>query len=286
MKRHRLAFLALVAVSVLAVAACGGSSKKSSTSGGGTTAAGSTDVKGKISIVGVWTGDEQKHFQAVLNGFKKKYPNVKVTYRSTGDNTPTVLSTAVQGGNPPDLASVSQPGLVTDFQKKGALKPMDFARKTVLANYPADIEKLGEIGGHLYGLIIKGANKSTIWYNVKAFNDAGVKPPKTWDELVKDAGTLKASGTPAYSIGGADGWTLTDLFENIYLRQAGPAKYDQLSKHQIKWTDPSVITALKTMGAGARRQLEHRRRHVGRAADRLPDLGVERLRDEAEGGAW
>jgi ABC-type glycerol-3-phosphate transport system substrate-binding protein len=153
----------------------------------------------------------------------------------------------VQGGNPPDLASVSQPGLVDDFQKKGALKPMDFARQTVLANYPSDLEKLGEINGHLYGLIIKGANKSTVWYNVKAFNNAGVKPPTTWNDFLKVAKTLKASGTPAYSIGGADGWTLTDLFENIYLRQAGPQKYDQLSKHQIKWTDPSVKTALKTM---------------------------------------
>src|SRR5262249_55893826 len=57
----------------------------------------------------------------------------------------------------------------------------------------------------------------------------------------------KASGTPAYSIGGADGWTLTDLFENIYLRTFGPAKYEQLSAHKIKWTDSSVITALKTM---------------------------------------
>jgi alpha-glucoside transport system substrate-binding protein len=248
-KRHRLALFALVAVSVLAVAACGSSSKKSSSTGtNGSATTGSSNVSGKISIVGVWTGDEQKHFQAVLNGFKAKYPKVKVTYRSTGDNTPTVLSTAVQGGNPPDLASVSQPGLVTDFQKKGALKPMDFARSTVLANYPADIEKLGEIGGHLYGLIIKAANKSTVWYNVKSYTDAGVKAPSTWDQFIKDAGTLKASGSPAYSIGGADGWTLTDLFENIYLRQAGPAKYDQLSKHTIKWTDPSVITALKTMG--------------------------------------
>ena len=52
---------------------------------------------------------------------------------------------------------------------------------------------------------------------------------------------------PAYSIGGGDGWTLTDLFENIYLRQAGPAKYDQLTQHKIKWTDPSVKKALKTM---------------------------------------
>jgi len=250
-KRIRITTTAIVVVgSVLALAACGGSSNSSSsTSGGGgaTTASGSTDTKGSVQIVGVWTGDEQKAFQAVLAGFKVKYPNVKVTYRSTGDNTPTVLSTAVQGGNPPDLASVSQPGLVTDFQKKGVLKPMDFAKKTVLANYPPDIEKLGEINGSLYGLIIKAANKSTVWYNVKAFNDAGIKAPTTWDEFVKDGDTLKASGTPAYSIGGADGWTLTDLFENIYLRQAGPAKYDQLSKHEIKWTDASVKKALTTM---------------------------------------
>ena len=36
-----------------------------------------------------------------------------------------------------------------------------------------------------------------------------------------EAKTLNASGVPAYSIGGADGWTLTDLFENIYIRTAG-----------------------------------------------------------------
>ena len=52
---------------------------------------------------------------------------------------------------------------------------------------------------------------------------------------------------PAYSVGGGDGWTLTDLFENIYLRQAGPAKYDLLATHKIKWTDPSVKAALKSM---------------------------------------
>ena len=242
MKRHAFTLAAVLAVALLALTACGGKKKSS-----GSASSGSSDVSGSVKIVGVWTGAEQQHFQAVLNGFKKKYPNVNVTYRSTGDNTPTVLSTAVEGGNPPDLASVSQPGLVTDFQKKGALKSMNFARQTVLDNYPADIEKLGEINGTLYGLIIKAANKSTVWYNVKSFDDAGVKPPSTWDDLLKDAKTLKASGVPAYSVGGADGWTLTDLFENIYLRQAGADKYDQLTKHTLKWTDPSVVKALQTM---------------------------------------
>ena len=91
------------------------------------------------------------------------------------------------------------------------------------------------MNGKLYGLYLKGANKSTIWYNVKLFKNAGVKTPKTFSVL-KVAKTLKASGTRAYSIGGGDGWTLTDLFENIYLRQAGGAMYDKLSTHKIKWT--------------------------------------------------
>src|SRR6185312_1200881 len=70
----------------------------------------------------------------------------------------------------------------------------------------------------------------------------------TWGQLLKTANTLKASGTPAYSIGGADGWTLTDLFENIYLRTYGVAKYDALAAHKLKWTDPTVTRALTTMG--------------------------------------
>ena len=73
------------------------------------------------------------------------------------------------------------------------------------------------------------------------------KRPATWDDFLTAAETIGASGLPAYSIGGADGWTLTDLFENIYLRTAGPEKYDQLSTHEIPWTDQSVKDALTEM---------------------------------------
>jgi len=235
---NKLVIAALLGVVLLAAVTAFASAKSTKKS-----------VSGDVSIVGVWTGDEEKSFNAVLDGFKKANPDINVSYKSTGDNTPTVLATAVAGGNPPDLAAVSQPGLVSDFQKKGALKNIDYAKAALTKNYPPDIAKIGVIGGHVYGFLIKGANKSTVWYNVAAFKNAGVSHVGTWAQFLKAAKTLKASGTPAFSIGGADGWTLTDLFENIYLRQAGPAKYDLLSKHKIKWTDPSVITALKTMGA-------------------------------------
>jgi hypothetical protein len=106
---------------------------------------------------------------------------------------------------------------------------------------------LGTVDGKLYGFLFKAANKSLVWYNVQSYSDAGVDPADDWDTWIQNGDTLSASGVAPYSIGGADGWTLTDLFENIYLRTFGAAKYEALSAHKIKWTDASVITALKTM---------------------------------------
>jgi hypothetical protein len=204
-------------------------------------------VSGSISVISEATGAEQKNFMKVLDGFKKLYPQVSVKYTSAGRQLPTLLGTAVEGGNPPDVALIPQPALLREFANRGALKPIEFLRPVVKRNWSPGWLALGSVKGKLYGLYFKGANKSTIWYNVPAFKAAGVKPPKTWPQLLKAAATLKASGTPAYSIGGGDGWTLTDLFENIYIRQAGPQKYDLLSTHRIKWTDPSVKAALRTM---------------------------------------
>jgi len=248
----RRLMLALLAGVALIAAGCGdddddGGSTGTATSGGATQAEEPSDVSGSVSMVGIWTGDEQKSFQAVLDGFKERYPDVTVNYNPAGDNTPTVLSTAVEGGNPPDLATIAQPGLIRQFVDQGALQPLTFAKEEIEANFPQDIVDLGTIDGELYSFVFKAANKSTVWFNTKAFEDAGVEAPQTWDELTSAAETIKASGLPAYSIAGADGWTLTDLFENIYLRQAGPEKYDQLTNHEIEWTDQSVKDALTTM---------------------------------------
>jgi hypothetical protein len=66
--------------------------------------------------------------------------------------------------------------------------------------------------------------------------------------MLDTASTVAASGTPWVSLGGADGWTLTDWFENIYIRTAGPDMYDQLTNHEIPWDDQSVVDALEVFG--------------------------------------
>jgi ABC-type glycerol-3-phosphate transport system substrate-binding protein len=231
---HALALAALAAAASVAVFASGAGAK-------------SSDVSGKISMIGVWTSVEQKNFEKVIAGFEKKYPKVKVNFTSAGNNVPTVLTTDIAGGKPPDIADIAQPALVKQFAQQGHLKPITFAKATIQKYYGANGVTLGTVNGKLYGLFFKASNKSEVWYNVKAFKNAGVKAPKTWPEFLNVAKTIRGSGLPAFAIGGSEAWTLTDLFENIYLRTAGPAKYDQLTDHKLKWTDPSVVSALKTM---------------------------------------
>jgi ABC-type glycerol-3-phosphate transport system substrate-binding protein len=244
-KRQWLLAAALI-VAVAAVAAgCG--SKKSGVLGAQKTVV-NKGVSGSISFDGIWTASSgQKNFQDVIKGFNKLYPNVKVNYKPVGNNLPTVLATAVAGGHPPDMADIAQPGTIQQFANQGKLKPITYATGVISKNFAPAWKQLGTFNGKLYALPFKAANKSVVWYNVPAFKAAGVTPPKTLSQLLRDAQTIKASGTPAYSIGGADGWTLTDMFENIYLRTFGSAKYNALSQHKIKWTDKSVTTALKTM---------------------------------------
>ena len=246
----RLLMLALAVTAVFALASCGGEDEATPPAGEegqATETEGSEDVSGNVTVMAVWSGPEQKAFNAVLDGFTEKYPNVEARYNSAGDQLPTQLATSVEGGNPPDVAAVAQPGLAQDLVDKEALAPISYAQEDLEANFGEDWLELGTFDGELYGMVFKGANKSTIFYNVQAFEDAGIEAPESWEELMEAAATLKESGVPAFSIGGADGWTLTDLFENLYLRIAGPEKYDQLATHEIPWTDESVTQTLEEM---------------------------------------
>jgi alpha-glucoside transport system substrate-binding protein len=243
---------AAVAVLALAgaVAACGGSSTGSTPSASGSAPAAAKSLAGvSIEIAAKWTGQEQANFQKVINAFQAK-TGAKVIYASTGEDTGAYLGPRIQGGNPPDVAVLPQPGLVKQYADQNALKPLSAeVQAQIDKNYTPYWKELGSVGGKVYGVLIKAAHKSLIWYRQGAFDDAGASVPATWDDLIgKTAQTLADSGTPAFALCGASGWTFTDLFENVYLSTAGPANYDKLSKHEIPWTDPSVATALQKIG--------------------------------------
>ncbi|MEU6104881.1 ABC transporter substrate-binding protein [Streptomyces flaveolus] len=200
-----------------------------------------------LEVAAVWTGAEQENFKKVLAEFEKR-TGAKVTFVPAQDPIINFLGSKIAGGAPPDVAMLPQPGAIKQAVDKGWAKPLGAeATKELTKNYSQGWKDIGKVGGKQYGVYYKAANKSLIWYNAQVFENAGAAEPKTWDELLTTAQTVYDSGVTPFSVGGADGWTLTDWFENVYLSQAGPEKYDQLAKHEIKWTDPSVKEALTTL---------------------------------------
>jgi alpha-glucoside transport system substrate-binding protein len=233
---------AAVAVALLAASGC--ASKQGTTDGPAT----GSDLSGQtVEVAATWSGTEQANFKAVLDAFAAK-TKATVKYTSGGNDLPVLINSRLAGGAPPDIAFISQPGVVAELAKRGALKPLTGdAAKAVTDNYSDAWQKLGTIDGKLYGIYFKVANKSVIWYRTDAFDNAGVKPPKTWDELKAASKTLSDSGVTPIVAAGGDGWVLTDWFENVYLRVAGSDNYDKLSRHAIPFTDPTVVKTLQVL---------------------------------------
>ncbi|MFJ3158705.1 ABC transporter substrate-binding protein [Streptomyces kanasensis] len=253
--RTAVAVVAATGALALALAGCGGNDGDGDGPSGGASATGPAEtvrlpkLDGQtLQVVAVWTGPEQEAFTKVLKEFEKR-TGARVSYVPTQDAMLNYIGTKIAGGAPPDVAMLQQVGALHQAVERGWAKPVNAATKAQLTrNYSHGWQDLGAVEGTQYGVYFKTANKSLVWYNAAVFEDAGASEPKTWKEFLATAETISASGVTPVSIGGADGWTLTDWFENVYLSQAGPEKYDQLAKHRIKWTDPSVARALGTLG--------------------------------------
>jgi alpha-glucoside transport system substrate-binding protein len=239
---------------VLTLSACGGGGSSDNGTGKPSGAAKvPTTVKlpklngTTLEVSAVWSGVEAKNFKKVLAEFENR-TGAKVTFVPAQDPIINFLGSKIAGGAPPDVAMLPQVGAIQQAVDKKWAKPAGpEAVAQLKKNYSPGWQQIGQVGGKQYGVYFKAANKSLVWYNTKVFGNAGAKEPKTWKDFLATSGTIYDSGVTPMSIGGADGWVLTDWFENVYLSQAGPEKYDQLAQHKIKWTDPSVKQALTTL---------------------------------------
>jgi ABC-type glycerol-3-phosphate transport system substrate-binding protein len=181
----------------------------------------------------VWSSGELDEFRKVLRG----YPH-PVNVISAGDDIPAFLTARHRAGTSPDVAIVSRPGLVTDYATRGWLSTLDDA---LAAPFPTEWGNLLRVDGRLYGAWVKAAYKSLFWYQPSTVDN----PPATWDDLVSLIRGLGRNGGPApLAIGAADGWVLTDWFENVLAGQAPEGFYDALAEGQAGWQEQPVKDAL------------------------------------------
>ena len=252
-------FLTLPLAAVLVLSACGGGATPTPAGSTGTTPStdpgtssgpdGSATAGGSITVTSLWGGAEQENFQKVLDAFKAK-SGIEVKYESVRDNYATALQTRITGGNPPDVAILPGIGFLRRFAKDGSIKKVSelgIDRAAIEGNYAPGILDIGSVDGELYAIMVKFNSKSTFWYRPARLTEAGVDIPKDWDSFKAALATLVEKGHKPMGLGAKDSWTLTDWFENVYVRQAGPEAYDKLFSKDGDWSDPSVAAAVKSM---------------------------------------
>jgi alpha-glucoside transport system substrate-binding protein len=209
-------------------------------------------IGGTVSVLAVWGGDELDSFRAMIAPFEEE-TGITVEYEGTRDIN-AVLTTRIEGGNPPDVAGLPGPGQMLTFAEEGVLLPLNdvLDMEAMQAAYDEGFLQLGTVNDQLYGVFIGAAVKSLIWYSPPAFEAAGYTIPNTWEELNALEDQIIADGFTPWCVGlesqAASGWPGTDWIEDIMLRTAGTDTYDQWYMHEIPWTDPAVQNAWEVWG--------------------------------------
>ena len=209
----------------------------------------------KITVLGVWGGQEADVFGAMCKSFTDK-TGIKVDFEATRD-LDAVITTRVEAGNPPDISVLTGPGKMIELANKGKL--VDLSKVIDMGefgkNYAQGWKDLGSVNGKLYGLFNKAAVKGLVWYNPKALKAAGLDEPKngwTWDDMLAASNKIIATGKAPWAVGiesgAASGWVGTDWIENIFLRMNGPQKYKDWYDGKLAWTSPEVKKAWQAFG--------------------------------------
>jgi alpha-glucoside transport system substrate-binding protein len=243
MTRRLIALLAVCLLAVGTATSCGGDDD-----GGGGTAEGT----GTITIFSLWGGSEQEAFQKVLTQFTKD-TNIKTKYEAARDFLP-VIRTRLAADNPPMVAIIPRPGFVAELAQDDVLIPLEdlgLDPDKIGENYTDTWTNLATVDDTVYGVVAKANSKSTVWYKPQSFQENSFKIPTDWNQLIDITKQYKAKGETPWAAGAQgddNSWTLTDWFEQIYVRQAGPDKYSQLFETgEVKFNDQSVKDALNEM---------------------------------------
>lgn len=217
--------------------------------------AGPVDVQAQddsITVMSVWGGQELEAFKKVAASFEAA-TGIEVKHESTRD-LPTLLTTRLEAGNPPDIVHLTGMGMMKDHAEDGNLVDLKnvFDMNEFRKEYDEKWIDLAEYNDGMYGLFISADVKSLVWYNPKQFEEKGYEVPETWDELKDLTDKMIENGDTPWAIGlesgEASGWPATDWIEDIMLRTAGPEVYDQWVSHEISWTNEEVKRAWEIFG--------------------------------------
>ncbi|MCL6454619.1 MAG: extracellular solute-binding protein [Alicyclobacillus sp.] len=236
--------IAVCIATVAGVAGCG------STSGSNNTST-STGSSGKQVTVTLWSWTPvDSTMKKIVAAIERKYPNINIqTSIEPHADYNTALQAAAASGSLPDIIGLP-PGSQTQ-QYREDLQPLDPIAQQLWgvnwqSNFPASAIKQATLGNpagdtHFY-MLPQETEVINLWYNKKIFSQLDLTPPKTVDEMIRDAQKIKAAGYIPFYQGAAQTNFDTWLFEQI----AAQTDLQGLQDAQVgkaTWTQPGMIQA-------------------------------------------
>jgi xylobiose transport system substrate-binding protein len=200
----------------LTLAACGGGSSGGSGSG-----------SFHVLVYGDAGNKVEKQIVATFN----KTSKVKAVLDTIpGADYQQKLQTIINTKQAPDVFFNWGGGSIQPFVKAGLLQPLDdmIAKDPGLkSNFLTSVFNGAVVDGKSYGIPMRGTQPVLLFDNQQVLKDAGVTPPKTWDDLLNAVKVLKDKGKTPIALGGGDQWPTLMWFEYLYDRIAGPGLFQK-----------------------------------------------------------
>jgi alpha-glucoside transport system substrate-binding protein len=209
-----------------------------------------------VTMTGPFTDEDEVKFNTSVAEFEA-WTGIDIQYTGTKEFE-TIITAAVDGGAPPDIADFPQPGLLLSFVRRGEVVDVStFLNPDWLErNYKQGWLEMATMEGVMAGVWARFNAKSQVWYPKPAFDAAGYEVPETWDELVALMDQIVADGDTPWCVGiesgAATGWPATDWMEEFMLRTTSLENYDNWSfpadpANRLEFTAPEVKAAAEAL---------------------------------------
>lgn len=171
------------------------------------------DVTGTITV---WEHNYsfEESLKAVIEGFNAKYPNVEVEYEVKDGEYYTLLQTALQSGDGPDLFWTN--GTATTHMA-AFVENGNCADLTGMIDYSAIVDSampLTDIDGKNWSVPWMTMDTRTCYYNKDMFEENGWAVPTTFSEFEALLGTIKEAGITPISLSNTT-WNLLFMYEPL-----------------------------------------------------------------------
>ena len=180
-------------------------------------------------------------FEPIIKQYEEEHPNIKIDFSVIGwAEALTKSKLLFSSGQFPDVGFMSQIGY--EFAEQGLLldlTPYFEKDKEFAENFtPSVLESVKYKDKIYWSPCAVGA--FSLWYNADIFKQAGLdpeKPPKTLDELLDYAETIKQkTGIPGLAVGAKAESDLTHVFMSVYASNAGESLWNS-SEQRLTFED-------------------------------------------------